>query len=137
MKKIIYAVMLLLGMSIMATSCNKANTESGGSGSLNGKWIITEITENGKSVECVSERFYLNKYYAVGNNFTFEDGNILIQGPAYKALWPYIYSDGVVRWGEYDYPVKKLNGKEMVWEFGRNDDLTKEEYWYLVTFSKL
>lgn len=114
MKRILYAVMLLLGMSIMA-SCEKVGGV-GDNGSLEGKWWVpfkAEAIFNGSVVETANgsvEDFNIKVFFENGSCtlVDLEDNS--------QTVAPYTFSNGILNVGLESLRIIKLTEKEGVIE---------------------
>ncbi len=114
MSKYFYAVMLLLGMSIMVSCENEGDV--GNNGILEGKWWIpikVEALFNGSVVESASgsiENFNLKAFFENGSCtlVDLEDNT--------QTLAPYTYSNGILNVGLESLRIVKLTNKEGIIE---------------------
>lgn len=115
MKKIIYVLMLVLGMSVLLYSCEKEGGESDNM-ILEGKWWIPTKAEalfNGSvvytgAISKTDEEFY---------KIFFENGTCTYVEDGEQTVFPYVFSDNVLQLSFLGtVRVIKLTAKELVGE---------------------
>ena len=115
MKRLLYAVMLLLGMSVMV-SCEKEGGV-GDKSNLEGKWWVpfkTEALFNGKVVGSVSYRDTEYYYGDYDYKALFQDGNCTLVdiNTDYRSVEPYSYLNGILTIIYKRIPILNLTSKE-------------------------
>lgn len=112
MKKIIYAVMLLLGLSIMA-SCEKEGTEAD-KGKLEGKWWVAEKFEVRFNGEVIKSFPTLEEAEWIVDKGHFENGNVMLETDGDIGTYSYSFYNNTLIILGISLDIVKLTSKELV-----------------------
>lgn len=118
MKKLFYAVMLLLGLSIMGISCSKVSTDDYAT-AIVGRWKAYKVdTPNGKGSESNNDDETLIFVFTESGQFVMEEGNDADKG----TYWVDGKSLYMRFWGEVQqFTISKLTSKELVLKIDNGD----------------
>lgn len=112
MKKLFYAVALLIGVGFMFASCSKEGVDTG---KLNGKWWVTEKVEarfNGQVVQPV----VLEEDAEWGTNMRlrFDKSNVIVDNGDGQGTFAYSLSNNSLIISYISFPIVKQTNKELV-----------------------